>query len=55
MKTCKNCGLKIAWEGMMVEVEGGFICHPDCRGGSGTVVTAAPHGPRPAGKAEAEV
>ncbi len=54
MKTCKNCGLNIVWEGMMVKVEGGFICHPDCQGDSGTGVAAATHGPRPAGKAEVE-
>lgn len=54
MKTCKNCGLEIVWEGMMVKVEGGYICHPDCGGDSGTVVAAASRGPRPAGEAKNE-
>ena len=35
----------------MIKIEGGFICHPDCRGGAGVV--AAPREPRPSGKAEA--
>ena len=52
MKTCKNCGLKIVWEGMMIKVEDGFICHPNCGGDSGTVVAAAPREPQPSGKAE---